>query len=97
MNEQNNPFLPMLLIVLAIVVWSGFQASQLYQERATLANLRTNQETTHQNAQKMRAQLDALAAGTQTLANAGNKNAQAVVNALAQRGITINPEVKKPL
>lgn len=86
----------MLLIVLAVVVWSGFQASQLYQERATLASLRTNQETTYQNAQKMRTQLDALAAGTQTLANAGNKNAQAVVNALAQRGITINAEVKKP-
>lgn len=86
----------MLLIALAVVVWSGFQASQLYQERATLASLRTNQETTYQNAQKMRTQLDALAAGTQTLANAGNKNAQTVVNALAQRGITINPEVKKP-
>jgi type II secretory pathway component PulL len=95
-QKQNNLFVPMLLIALAVLVWSGFQTFQLYQERASLANLRINQETTYQNAQKMRTQLDALAAGTQQLARSGNKNAQAVVNALQQRGITINPEVKKP-
>lgn len=98
MNEQNhsNLFVPMLLIALAVVFWSGFQTIQLYQERANLASLRTNQEAIHQNAQKMRAQLDALATGTQKLASAGNKNAQTVVNALQQRGITINPEAKNP-
>jgi hypothetical protein len=98
MSEQkpNDAFVPMLLIALAVLVWSGFQTFQLFKERASLANLRINQETTYQNAQKMRTQLDALAAGTQQLASSGNKNAQAVVNALQQRGITINPEAKKP-
>jgi hypothetical protein len=99
MSEQkpNDAFVPMLLIALAVLVWSGFQTFQLFKERASLANLRINQETTYQNAQKMRTQLDALAAGTQQLASSGNKNAQAVVNALQQRGITINPnEVAKP-
>lgn len=98
MDEQkpNSFFLPVLLLALAAVVWSGFQASQLYQERASLASLHSNQETTLKNAEKMRSQLDALAAGTQKLASAGNKNAQAVVNALQQRGITINAEAKKP-
>ncbi len=95
-QKQNNLFIPMLLIALAVLFWSGFQAIQLYQERSNLANLRINQEKTHQNAQKMRTQLDALASGTQQLAGSGNKNAQAVVNALQQRGITINPEAKKP-
>ena len=69
---------------------------RLYQERASLASLRSNQETTLKNAEKMRSQLDALAAGTQKLASAGDKNAQCVVNALQQRGITINPDAKKP-
>ena len=55
-------FLPVLLLALAAVVWSGFQASQLYQERASLASLRSNQETTLKNAEKMRNQLDALSA-----------------------------------
>lgn len=98
MNEQNNHslFAPILLIALAVLVWSGFQSAQLFEERSNLANLRASQNVTYQNAQKMRAQLDSLAAGTQKLAIAGNKNAQAVVNALQQRGITINPEAKKP-
>ncbi|WP_291989334.1 hypothetical protein [Candidatus Accumulibacter sp. ACC007] len=96
MNEpqQTNFFLPVLLIALALVVWFGFQASQLNQERAQLASLRSNQDSTYTNAQKMRAQLDSLAAGTQKLASAGNKNAQTVVNALQQRGITINADAK---
>ena len=93
-QQQASLFLPVLLIALALVVWFGFQARQLNQERTQLANLRVNQETTYQNAKKMRAQLDSLAAGTQKLASAGNKNAQAVVNALQQRGITINAEAK---
>lgn len=98
MSEPNRSsvFIPVLLIALAVVVWSGFQSIQLFQERSNLANLRTSQDAMFQNARKMRDQLDALAAGTQKLANSGNKNAQAVVNALAQRGITINPEEKKP-
>lgn len=96
MAEQKpaNPFVPVLLIALALVVWFGFQASQLWGERTQLANLRSSQEATYQNAQKMRAQLDSLAAGTQKLATAGNKNAQTVVNALNQRGITINPDAE---
>ncbi len=96
-NEQHsgNVFAPICLLAVAIVVWSGFQATQLYQERSSLASLRSNQETTFRNAEKMRAQLEALASGTQKLATAGNRNAQAVVSALQQRGVTINPEAKK--
>jgi cell division protein FtsL len=98
MNEQKQDrlFLPVLLLALAVVIWSTFQATQLFEERGNLEKLRSSQDATYQNAQKMRAQLDALATGTQKLASAGNKNAQAVVNALQQRGITINPEAKKP-
>ncbi|EXI75743.1 MAG TPA: hypothetical protein DIT03_07575 [Candidatus Accumulibacter sp.] len=98
MDEQQpgNVFLPICLLAVAMVIWSGFQASQLYQERNSLASLRSNQEATFRNAEKMRAQLEALASGTQKLATAGNRNAQAMVGALQQRGITINPEAKKP-
>lgn len=96
MTEQKpaSLFVPVLLLALALVVWFGFQASQLYGERAQLASLRGGQDATYQNAQKMRAQLDSLASGTQKLADGGNKNAQAVVNALQQRGITINADAK---
>ena len=78
MIEQKSAslFAPVLLLALALVVWFAFQASQLYHERSQLAKLRGNQDVTYQNAQKMRNQLDSLAAGTQKLASAGNKNAR---------------------
>ena len=93
-NTQHSIFLPALLTALAVVVWFGFQTTQLVKERGNLATLKENQTATHQNAEKMRGQLDAIAAGAQRLADAGNPNAQAIVNALRQRGITINPAAK---
>ena len=48
-----------------------------------------------QNAAKMRAQLDALAAETQRLADQGNPNSKILVDELRKRGITINPNAAK--
>ena len=83
--------LPVLLGLLSLVLWFGFQTLQLKQERDNLKTLRANQDTLYANAQKMRAQLDALAAGTAHLAQQGNANAGQIVNALKAKGITINP------
>lgn len=85
-------FLPMLFALLTLVVWFGFQTSQLLKEREDLKTLSTNQEAIYANAQKMRVQLDALAAGTARLAQNGNASAQKVVGALKAQGISINPE-----
>jgi regulatory protein YycI of two-component signal transduction system YycFG len=84
-------FVPLFLILVTLVLWFGFQTYQLVKERGNLKTLRTNQETMFNNAQKMRAQLDAIAAGTARLAQQGNANAAQVVNALKAKGITINP------
>lgn len=83
--------LPILLGLLTLVIWFVFQTSQLIKERDNLNTLSANQQAIHDNAQKLRTQLDALAAGTARLAQAGNPNAQQVVNALRAQGITINP------
>ena len=91
-NSQHRLFLPVFLISLAVVGWFGFQTTHLVKERSNLATLKENQGPTHDNAVKLRAQLDTIAASTQKLADAGNPNAQAIVNALRQRGITTNPE-----
>ena len=84
-------FLPIMLGLLTLVVWFAFQTNQLIKERDNLNALSTNQQTIYGNAQKLRTQLDALAAGTARLAQQGNPNAQQVVNALRAKGITINP------
>jgi hypothetical protein len=90
-SHRPSLFLPLLLILITLVLWFGFQTYQLVKERGNLKTLQANQETMFNNAQKMRAQLDAIAAGTSHLAQQGNANAAQVVNALKAKGITINP------
>ena len=91
-----SPFAPVLLGLVTLVLWFGFQTAQLLKERENLTTLRGNQTTIYGNAQKMRAQLDALAAQTARLAQAGNANAAQIVNALKARGITIDPSKASP-
>jgi len=88
---RESLFVPLFLILVTLVLWFGFQTYQLVKERGNLKTLQTNQETMFNNAQKMRAQLDAIAAGTARLAQQGNANAAQVVNALKAKGISINP------
>jgi hypothetical protein len=84
-------FVPLLLVVAMLLLWFGFQTVQLVKEREHVGTLRANQATIYANAQKMRAQLDAIAADTARLAQAGNPHAAQIVEALRARGITINP------
>jgi len=91
-TSTRSAFWPLLIIGVAMAAWSGFQTYQLVQEHAALKALHTNQEALVQNAVKLRAQLDGIAGDTQRLANAGNANAQVIVNELRRRGVTINPD-----
>jgi hypothetical protein len=90
-EQHYGSFAPLFLGLLTLAIWFGFQTVQLLKEKENLATLRTNQTKVYENAQKMRTQLDALAAETAKLAQAGNPNAALIVNALKQRGITIDP------
>jgi len=94
-DRRYSLFPPLLLALVTLVLWFGFQTSQLLTERDNLKTLRSNQDTIYGNAQKMRAQLDSVAAGTARLAQQGNANAAQVVNALRAQGITINPDAPK--
>src|ERR1019366_6296857 len=84
-------FVPLLLGLVTLVLWFGFQTTQLLKERDTLSTLRNNQTTIYNTAQKMRTQLDAIAAETARLAQAGNPHATEIINTLKARGITIDP------
>ena len=87
-----GPFVPVLLLCVALAGWLGFQAVQLILEARQLEAARARQETQMQNATRARASLDAVAASTAKLANQGNASAQLIVDELRRRGITINPE-----
>jgi hypothetical protein len=84
-------FLPQLIVALGLVIWTGFQTTMLVGERSTLNTARAEQEATIQQAVKLRAQLDSIAAKTQMLADRGNTGAKTIVEELKKRGVTIDP------
>jgi uncharacterized protein HemX len=90
-RTQSSIFVPALLIALAVVVWFASQTVQLVRESSQLNTARTTLQTQEQNAVKLRASLDAVAASTAKLAVEGNSNARVVVDELRKRGVTINP------
>ena len=85
-----SAFAPLLLAGLALLGWLGFQAQQQYAEHQILQSAYASQQQTVDNAGKLRASLDTLAADTQRLADGGNPNARALVDELKKRGVTIN-------
>lgn len=95
-KSDTTQTLPLLLIIMALLIWSTFQTVQLYKERQSLKTAHDNQGQIIADAGKMRTQLDAIAAGTQRLADQGNANAQTIVQQLAKSGISINPRQQAP-
>lgn len=86
-----SAFVPLLLGLLALLASFGWQTAGLLADRQALQAAHAGQQQTVDNAGKLRASLDALAADTQRLAEAGNGNAALLVAELKKRGITINP------
>ncbi|MDD4274928.1 MAG: hypothetical protein PHG14_14525 [Desulfobacter postgatei] len=85
-------FVPILLLTLTLVLLSCFQLTQLSNENEILQASKLSQETTYNDAKKVRLQLNSIATQTAKLAKMGNPNAQVVMDALNKRGITVNPD-----
>lgn len=90
-KEPGNPFVPLLLALAGLLGWFAVQTWLLTDERTSLRAAHASQQQTVDNAAKLRQSLDALAADTQRMADAGNPNARLLVDELRRRGITINP------
>jgi len=95
-GQTGRVFLPVALLAVAILLWVGFQTTQLIAERESLHTLRQGQESQVQSSQKLRASLDAVASATAKLAEQGNPNARLVVDDLRKRGVTINSNPASP-
>ena len=91
-----RPFVPVLLLGLAVLVWTGFQTWQLLAERSSLKEIVAGQGAQVEQSTKLRAALDRIATKTARLAAAGNGDAALIVDALKKRGVTINPEGGAP-
>jgi hypothetical protein len=90
-RADQNPFWPILLLTLSLIIWFSFQLAQIFKERDSQIAAYALQEAEVQKASKMRNTLDALAVGTYRLASKGNANARQLIDYLAKRGITILP------
>ena len=86
-----GPFVPLLVLALAVAGWSGFQTIQLLKERDAMRATMAAQDKTIQDAKKLRDALDNIARETALLADQGNQNAKLIVEELKKRGVTINP------
>ncbi|MGH8228676.1 MAG: hypothetical protein ACREU3_12390 [Steroidobacteraceae bacterium] len=89
-EKRRSPFVPLLLIGLALLGWTVFQTEELISEHHTLAQLHTAQDREVAQSQRLRASLDTLASDTQRLADQGDAGAKVIVEQLKKRGITIH-------
>ncbi|MBI4528094.1 MAG: hypothetical protein HY695_30230 [Deltaproteobacteria bacterium] len=87
--ERRASRLPLILTVVSLLVWFGFQTVQLVLERSHLISLRANMEPAMQESQKMRSQLESLINKTAELAAKGNASAKTAIDELEKRGIPI--------
>lgn len=90
-SSRRGPFLPVLLVALALMTWLATQAVLLVSERQQLELAKAGLASQEQAAAKVRASLDQVATATAKLAAEGNPNARAIIEQLRSRGITINP------
>jgi hypothetical protein len=88
--------LPLTILLIALVVWFGFQTLQLATERANLSDARGHQEAAMQEAQKLRTQFESLVSKLSELANKGHAGAKLVIDELQKRGMTAQPETMTP-
>jgi len=95
-NQQEGLlFVPLALMMLAFLLMTGFQTFVLMQEHKAIDSTLAKQKPVAQQAAKMRTQLDSIAQKTALLAQAGNANAQTLVDQLKAAGITINFEAPR--
>ena len=85
---------PLIITIVSLVVWFGFQAFQLMRERSNLILVRSNQDAAMQESQKVQSQFQNVIAKTSELANQGHAGAKMVMDQLQRQGLGLAPETK---
>ena len=93
---ERGASLPLTILLIALVLWFGFQTVQLATERANLGEARGHQEAAMQEAQKLRTQFESLINKTSELANKGHAGAKLVMDELQKRGMAAQSEAITP-
>ena len=85
--QQAGIFVPSLLVVIALLIMTGFQTTQLNRERDLMKTRITQQEEPLKESETVRKQWDDIRGGTIKLAQQGNPNAKRIVERLLKTGL----------
>jgi hypothetical protein len=95
MPVERGAKLPLMLTLIGLVLWFGFQTLHLAFERSNLNAVRSSQESAIDESQKLRAQFESLINKTTELANKGHAGAKMILDELQKRAMpAANPESK---
>ena len=92
--EKPASNLPLIIILLSLIIWFGFQTLQLARERTNLTFIKANQEIAIQESQKVQTQFQAVLAKLSELANQGHAGAKLIVDQLQRQGLSFRPEAR---
>jgi hypothetical protein len=84
------------LIVVAVLLWYGFQGWNLQREHRAMQTVRAGQESALQQAQQRRGQFQSIARRLVALAEQGHPGATLLVQELARRGYNARAEAPAP-
>jgi hypothetical protein len=84
------------LVVIAVLMWYGFQGWNLQREHRAVQAVRAGQESALAQAQQRRAQLQSIARRLVALSEQGHAGATHLVQELARRGYTARAEAPAP-
>ena len=83
--------IPLLIALVAFVAWQGFQTAEVVSAHSSLVAARDGQAGPLAESEQMQRQLTALVTGTRDLAQKGDPDAKAIVDAFAKRGLSFVP------
>lgn len=84
---QHSVYIPVLIGLVALAGFLAFQAIELWAVHGALIGQRDGQNPAIVESQKMRQQLATIATKTAQLADKGDPDAKAIVDAYAKRGL----------
>ena len=85
---RRSVYVPLLLGLIALAGWMLVQDVEMWLAREALIQQREGQTNAVAESNKMRQQLNALASRTAALAQKGDADAKAIIDAYAKRGLT---------
>ena len=92
--------LPLIITLVALITYFGFQTVSLLAERSNLGLIKSSQENALQEAQKTQAQFRTIVSKTSELAEKGHGGAKMVMEGLQRQGMGMagptNPSEKVP-